>query len=189
MSPQDEAEFRATTDGALQRFEAELAALAPRAAQLDRDHLMFLAGQASAGLPAGGHLSRRWAWPAAFSAMSALAASLLLMLVIRPAPQVIEKIVRVPVEAVPGPVATQANGEQYAASLGQAISSELPRAVVAKHPRQREPAESAEYLDLRDRVLAMGIDSWQSQSRPSGGGSDAAPVNYHDLLDSLLRDG
>jgi hypothetical protein len=73
----------------LQSFEARLAKLSPRDDRLDRERLAFLAGQAS--LAAGGadlsaHDWRRHpGWPAAFAAMTALAATLLAMLIIRPA--------------------------------------------------------------------------------------------------------
>ncbi len=67
----------------MKAFEAALAALAPRRDRLDRDRLMFLAGQASvlsaapvcAGRGALGRLP--WMWPAAFSTMTALAATLM----------------------------------------------------------------------------------------------------------------
>ena len=77
-------------------------ALVPRAERLNRDRIMFLAGQASVaskGQPAGSPETtgpqRRagWAWPAAFATMTGIAASLLLALAIRPAPQVIERFV------------------------------------------------------------------------------------------------
>lgn len=61
----------------LQRFADDLARLRPREDRLDRERLAFLAGQAS--------VSRRGrAWPVAFGAMSAVAASLLFLLVMRP---------------------------------------------------------------------------------------------------------
>ena len=86
-------------------FEQSLSSLAPRAARLDRDRLMFLAGQASGGrqppVVMASSPASRWSWPAAFSAMTALAASLLVMLLNRPEPQVIERIVRVPAAASP----------------------------------------------------------------------------------------
>ena len=74
----------------LQHFAAELARLRPREDRLDRERLAFLAGQASVapapskslktlGLP----LESR-AWPAAFAAMTAIAATLLCMLLTRP---------------------------------------------------------------------------------------------------------
>ena len=65
-------------DRSLQPFEAQLASLSPRAVQLDRDRLMFLAGRASMSSGLAGSGGRGWAWPTAFSAMSALAATALM---------------------------------------------------------------------------------------------------------------
>jgi hypothetical protein len=74
----------------LKAFEARLAALSPRDDRLDRERLMFLAGRASAEvrlsapadtvrLPLG-----QYGWPAAFVTMTAVAATLLAMLIARP---------------------------------------------------------------------------------------------------------
>jgi hypothetical protein len=96
----------------LKAFEAALASLVPRADRLDRDRLMFLAGQQSrtgfqpvketddnSPLPTNDHASRgarsvpgegpgarasRWAWPAAFTAMTTVAVVLAVLLAIRP---------------------------------------------------------------------------------------------------------
>jgi hypothetical protein len=71
----------------LKSFEARLAALSPRGDRLDRERLMFLAGQASMECtPRSNWASARSplehkAWPAAFTLMSAVAASLLAILV------------------------------------------------------------------------------------------------------------
>jgi hypothetical protein len=86
---------------ALKAFEAALASLVPRADRLDRDRLMFLAGQQSrvstahqyqsgAGLRSWWakptlRIRSTWAWPAAFSAMATVAAVLAILLAIRPA--------------------------------------------------------------------------------------------------------
>jgi hypothetical protein len=75
----------------LQSFEARLAQLSPRGDRLDRERLIFLAGQASVAnedfgrLPAGPDWRRHAGWPAAFATMSAVAATLLVMLIMRPA--------------------------------------------------------------------------------------------------------
>ena len=83
-------------------LEAALGALVPRAERLNREHIMFLAGQASVASnsrPAappgtiGPQCRAGWAWPAAFAMMTGVAASLLVVLAIRPAPQVTERIV------------------------------------------------------------------------------------------------
>jgi hypothetical protein len=72
----------------LKSFEARLAALSPRDDRLDRERLMFLAGRASVDCtptpsrpsPRRSPLEHK-AWPAAFAAMSAVAATLLAILV------------------------------------------------------------------------------------------------------------
>jgi hypothetical protein len=69
----------------LKAIEAQLAALRPREDGLDRERLMFLAGQASVRRPE--LTARRWAWPASFAAMTA-AAVLLLAIVLRHEPGV-----------------------------------------------------------------------------------------------------
>ena len=71
-------------------FEAKLALLRPRTDRLDCERIAFLAGQASVSLRitkratlVGIPLESR-AWPAAFAAMTVVAASLLFMLLTRP---------------------------------------------------------------------------------------------------------
>ena len=66
-------------------FERDLAALVPRVDGFDRERLIFLAGQASAMRSLQDRRSRfaRWGWPAAFSAMTAVAAALLVALCLR----------------------------------------------------------------------------------------------------------
>ena len=74
----------------LKRFAEDLSSLRPREDRLDRERLAFLAGQASMATGNTQSISHRsgWrhhqAWPAAFGAMSMVAATLLLMLVMRP---------------------------------------------------------------------------------------------------------
>ena len=79
----------------LKAFEAELAALVPRDDGLDHDRLMFLAGQASVGKPPATGL----AWPAAFGGMTLVATTLAVLLLLRPAPEVIERIWPLPSSA------------------------------------------------------------------------------------------
>jgi hypothetical protein len=71
-------------------IEARLATLSPRDDRLDRERLMFLAGQASVE-PANGDRYRElntWknirTWQAAFAGMTAIAASLVALIVLRP---------------------------------------------------------------------------------------------------------
>ncbi len=72
------------TPAELQAIELQLRSLEPRTDRLDRERLIFLAGKASVEvveLP-----TARWAWPASLAAMTALAATLLVMLINVPAP-------------------------------------------------------------------------------------------------------
>ncbi len=66
----------------LTAFESALAALAPRVGRFDREQLIFQAGQAAALRDVLGRSPRwaRWGWPAAFSAVTAVAAVLGMML-------------------------------------------------------------------------------------------------------------
>ncbi|HVX60672.1 MAG TPA: hypothetical protein VHC19_08720 [Pirellulales bacterium] len=174
-------------------IEQALCSLAPRAAQLDRDRLMFLAGQAavpqasqecelaadqSHQVDAVSSLGARWGWPVAFSAMTALAASLLLVLLNRPEPQVIERVVRVPVE-VRRSVAEAADAPEQA-----------DRFVVDAARTERaeyQPPSGDSYLRLRNRALALGIDSWMDAVRSPGFASEERPASYRELRDSLLQ--
>jgi hypothetical protein len=69
-------------------FEAQLAALRPREGRLDRETLMFLAGQASvdASEALRQNSARRWARPASVGALVGAAAAAAVMLAVRPIP-------------------------------------------------------------------------------------------------------
>jgi hypothetical protein len=201
MSAQDEPDKlnRAdkSPDRSMQGFEAELAGLSPRTVHLDRDRLMFLAGQASASSGMAASAYRGWAWPAAFSAMSALAATFLLTLVLR-SPREVVKIVQVPAENV------QTGDDTRADRQNDRLSRPAERVAAESEPSQPEAiaemaagrtAQGRPYVELRDRVLAMGFDGWPSDTGQRGemgdneGRRPQSPAAYHDLLDSLLHDG
>ncbi|HEV7226141.1 MAG TPA: hypothetical protein VGN42_25765 [Pirellulales bacterium] len=158
-----------TSDSA--SFEALLSSLVPRATGIDRDRLMFLAGQRERGQRG------RWAWPAAFSAMTALAASLLIALVARPGPQVVERIVRVPVEQPAAVVDLQpAERDPPVLESGLAFS-----------PARPDTAFGESYLHARDQVLAFGLDSWMSSNPSAAASSSEPPASYRELRESLLQ--
>ncbi len=74
-----------TTPEELRSLEAQLKMYLPREDRLDRERLIFLAGRASSD---GVELPKmRLAWPVSFAAMTALAATLLVMLLTRPVNQ------------------------------------------------------------------------------------------------------
>lgn len=182
MLPREKAEFGWPGEAPLERFAAELAALSPRA-RLDRDRLMYLAGQASPDMHSCGRRYHHWHWPVAFSGMTAIAAALLIALVLRPEPTVMEKVVHVPAPAF---------GE---AGIAEVRLTKTPRADGAfAHIRagSNPPMASrgvASYFDLRDRTLALGIEGWPSEPRSLDGEIVAPPAGYHELLKDLLEEG
>jgi hypothetical protein len=84
-------------DEGLAGLEAALAGLTPVAPAFDRGRLLFRAGQESA--PRRGRL-----WPWATGVLAAVAAGLAALLVLRPEPKPVERIVYVPVKEEAPPV-------------------------------------------------------------------------------------
>ncbi len=162
-------------------------------AQLDRDRLMYLAGQAavqqssqecelavdqSHQVDVVGSPRARWGWPVAFSAMTAVAAALLVALLNRPEPQMIERIVRVPIE-VPRTVVETAGAREQADCFAEDTAP--------IQTSKRRPVADDSYLRLRDRALALGIDSWMDAAPTPAPASVEAPASYRELRDSLLQ--
>jgi hypothetical protein len=191
----------------LSEFEAALGALVPRAERLDRERLMFLAGQASVELqnsqPGTTRQSRaRWAWPAACTTMTGIAAALLVALTIRPAPQVVERIVTVPA-APQEPVAAVVQGrvEPESEMPSAAVVAALPdwlawdESFLRTHHAPRDGihhAERDEYDDpqIRRRLL-LHASEWREPpgSRSAAiGRADDEPVPYHEQLHRLLEE-
>ncbi len=211
----------------LSELETALAALVPRAERLNRDRLMFLAGQASAeskiGIGTGGagvspataagtaapHCPvgrpwRRaaWAWPTAFAAMTGIAASLLLALAIRPAPQVseriVERIVTTPSPPAPLPKREGNYSPSPAAPLPEAEGSFSP--VVAApvpdwlalmlfpQPDVNKKCEPS-YPQLRKQVLLHGLESWKlwAPETSVAGRVDKEPATAGEELKRLLE--
>jgi len=179
----------------LQSLEAALAALVPRAERLDRDRLMFEAGRESVLKSAS---RGRWAWPALSTAMTALAGALLVMLVLRPEPRVVERIVYVRANgAAEGlahdslrPTAGEGNDKAPGLRIAPRDTPRLPAsegAVASAAPQH--PSSETPYLELRDQILQNGIDAWRppvlSMSTPAPG--PASPPTYTELRDELLN--
>jgi len=197
----------------LTAFEAALAALAPRANRLDRERLMFLAGQASVApadramgpvaqppsavqeLPGdsaqpGVAVPRRWAWPTAFAAMTAVAASLLIMLLTQPSSEVVERPAQrraaAPQNALAG-AAQPGEGEPRAAAQDSPALGSMAGVEPQRRPRLHEGG-GATYLRLRDQVLHDGVESWAIPVSPAAFQEAAGPVAYHEWLEVLLNE-
>jgi len=189
----------------MSELESALAALVPRMEGLNRDRLMFLAGQASvepkiaqpavgqvANLPSRRQIgslphswprrSTRWGWPAAFAAMTGLAASLLVALAIRPAPPVIERIVARTVNvpaAAPEPVPAVAGNrvDPSAVVESSAKAAVFPDWLAWLFIPQSDANAKHEltYPEFRNQALAHGLESWKLQAFAS-----AAPGRIQD---------
>ncbi|HEY4311111.1 MAG TPA: hypothetical protein VGN12_16795 [Pirellulales bacterium] len=157
----------------LQSFEAALAQLRPSAAQLDRDRLMFLAGQASVegrDLRARSVLMPAWFWPASSAVMTGVAATLLLMLV--------------------------GHADPLAEQVGQAPTRPIP---VVRDPVltdvQDGAAPAGTWTILRQRRLADDLSGsdWLAQTSPSlpdsqpiDEGEDVFSVrSFREILDEI----
>jgi hypothetical protein len=191
----------------LRSLEAELTRLRPRGDRLDRDRLLFQAGRASAvDLPPR---QVGWGWPAVLAAVTALAASLLVAIVTRPGPQVVERVVRVPVEQlresppspVPAPGRSEARSENLVAVPERPSRLTLPRsrstmsagiiaAILFGRPETAGVRLPTGYPQLLEQALADTLDPRDlppavprgSDTRPA-----APPASYRNLLDSLLE--
>jgi hypothetical protein len=178
----------------LKSFEAALAALVPRTDRLDRERLMFLAGQQSmtgkkVRLPdtmLRSQSKRTWAWPAAFSGMSVVAATLLVMLISRPGSRNIENIANY--TAPQSAPATESNETTDSSDYADRSSEYLTYFALAflsgTDNRKIKGAES-QYSNavLLRQILAKGVDSW----KPSETGHiDGKPINTRPLTNREL---
>ena len=120
--------------------ERALGSLKPAPSRINRDQLMFQAGQASAG-------RRSRVWPAASLVMALLAVTLGVLLLSRPAPEPRERIIYV-TQVVP---------------QREPVKPPLEQAVAAA-PEKRLALGEMSYLRLRDKVLAQGVDALPSFS-------------------------
>jgi hypothetical protein len=137
-----------TRDEGLAALEAALAGLAPRPPDLDRDRLLFRAGQESAA-------RRGRLWPWASGLLAAVAAGLGAVLLLRPDPPPVERIVYVPVKEEAPPV--QPVAIHPAAPAAPADSDEDAAAAA----RARFSA-----FQLQRQVLRWGLDAMPFGTAP-----------------------
>jgi hypothetical protein len=126
-------------DPELKALEAALGSLTPRPGTIDRDRLMYRAGQLS--VP-----RRTWAWPVATFSASLVAVSLAAILIMRPVEHPIGPVARTTM-----PPAKEAN------PIPSGLES--PRLDPATPGGPATIAPAAGYLLLRQEVLRWGIDN------------------------------
>ena len=169
----------------LKSFEAALAALLPRTDRLDRERLMFLAGQQSVlpsmgtdrrlvGSGAGDEGKKRLgAWPTAFAAMSAVAATLLVMLVFRPGPGRVENTAG----------QTSPRSAPATASLALVLRTDNRKFDEAVSPYSN--------LAMLHQILTQGIDSWKPRTTESNDTKSifTRPITNRELISQLIKEG
>jgi hypothetical protein len=152
-------------------IEAALATVGPGPSRLQRDRVMYLAGRASVG-PAAQRTHTGWAWPAAFGAMTAVAATLLAMVVAQPQTH----------------VADQSEGAAESQPLAADVvtpSEDLDGSM--DEGSKRAPLDDP-YLRELGRVVALGPDPWASADPPPANRRHTVPLKpYPELLESLLK--
>lgn len=163
----------------LTRFEEELAALRPRVDHLDRDRLMFLAGQASVS---EGRVKRRVAVGQALRQLASLAAVALVAVGItrwlaRPTPQVVERIVYV--HDQPG----QATGVSERISEPAAFASDNSQSLLGSDCSDERFLNKL--LERRSGLLLEQNGS-TSEHRPSDSSGDSDPQLSRQSLKRLL---
>jgi hypothetical protein len=187
----------------LKSFEAALAALLPRTDRLDRERLMFLAGQqsisASHGHITAGQFSsgtqgkRTWAWPAAFSVMSAVAATLFMMLLLRPGPglQTTEGVAKQAASdaSLTGYALESTDAGKYAdQSYGNRSILSLAALSGIDIRKLNENDSTYSYTQLLNQIIDKGVDSWEP--RATGPYTKKAittrPLTSRELMNQLL---
>jgi hypothetical protein len=145
------------SDPKLTGLEKSLAALVPVPGRIDRDQLLFRAGQASVRH----HL---WLWPTAAALMAIVAVSLGMVLAWRPGPMTMERIVYVPVP-------------QPSAAASDAVVTPAPSVAPESSSAMDTGdywASSSEYLRERNLAIRWGVDALPPP--PSTGSFDRAPT-------------
>jgi hypothetical protein len=159
----------------LTAFESALAALAPRAAGPDREALFYQAGRTAALREFDARRSRlaRWSWPLAFSAMTAVAAALGLMLLNRP---------------LPGTAPPLAAGTSPEIATAPPAKPDL----VPDRPQEDTPSlrTIAAYPRLRDEILQQGVDAGMPDKVAATDATAAVgePLPYRALLQQMLQE-
>jgi hypothetical protein len=127
----------------LSRLEAALKGLVPAPAHLDRDRLLFRAGQLTAP-------RMRWRWPAAAAALAFVAGALGTALTFRPSPTVIVQHVYHERQPAPAPAPVESPEQSPAPDPEPPVP---PDPVVARGP------QPGGYLQMRNQVLRWGVDA------------------------------
>jgi hypothetical protein len=186
----------------LKSLEADLVAMSPACGALSRDELMYRAGwEASAASTAGDPARAKvksqaktdrirgssWLWPLSTAGLLLVAAILGVILATR-SPEVrvvyIEKPVRSSSEALPS---KQPADKRPISSPDETVAAQHPQLPSAKIVNRIQFGAGHEYLSLRQRVLAFGVDVLRTRGAmpPRSDDPTASDSRYGTLLGQL----
>jgi hypothetical protein len=150
-----------TTDPKLAALEKSLSALTPAPGRIDRDQLLFRAGQASMK-------GRVWLWPSATALVTLVAVGLGIALAQRPVSPLVERVVYIP-DGLPA---------SHSDSRG-AVSPFLASQPRASSEEAIAWGGSSAYLHDRDQAIRWGVDTLP----PSPAMASAKPTSF---VESIL---
>ena len=155
------------SDPELNEVAAALGSLVLARSRLDRDRVMFRAGQASRPTPRG----RRF-WPAAAACLGLIASAEAALLAYRPGPRVVERIVvvREPAAPIPESGAVDRVPDPFPVLAG--IDPSLGRSA-----RER----------MAGQVLRYGLDGLPASPKGRWAGAETSPLPSRQSLHEQLR--
>lgn len=181
-------------DPALRSIENALGSLVPTRTQIDRDRLMFQAGQASSRASTSG----RHTWMAIAASLAVVVAGEAALLAHQPAPRVVEKlvVVREPANAPADTSAQSTATSPSPASAPAAIEPGRHRSLdaeLAYSPAAFSPAlvsfarSQAAYERLAGQLLRDGLDGLPASPTAALRGSQSGPAPSRLQLQEELR--
>jgi len=147
-------------DPELMAIESALGGLIPAASRLDRDRLMFEAGALSHRGPG----PRRWVWPSLATVLALVVAGESLLLALRPAPRVIERLVVVR-EPAPAPSSTRPSPSSDRSPTDPVPVVLLSQAAASSEASAPSSWASPDSRRLEDLVLRFGLDAFPEPAR------------------------
>lgn len=174
-------------DEELRELESALASMSPRASGIDRDRLLFMAGQVSPQSDAVVSAPRRryrWIWPAVSAVSTAAAVVLGVLLALRPEPRIVREVVYIDRPAEASAESTNARSSPETEPLWP--SSVTAGAESDTWPRDRGLPKH-NYLELRRRVFEVGLAALPEPSL-TGGSTDDPPPTRGEMLREFLGD-
>jgi hypothetical protein len=185
----------------LKSLAADLEALAPASGDLSRDELMYRAGWAACAASAADHPARlalaqgktfqsrglSWLWPMSTAGLLLVSATLGVALATRTPDVQVVYIERSKVSPAAAQNAKQPADRRTIAPQDEVVAASDSHSSSARLVNPPQFGPGREYLSLRQRVLAFGVDVLQSRAAPVSPDDEAtiSDSRYGTLLGQL----